>query len=147
NCPMLRTTDTTDSDSDGLGDVCDNSASTPNPDQADGDGDGSGDACQTALQFNGISEDGGVVLEVTASARDPQLDRLRGTVDFFLQNTLNLPNIFQVQNYCSAGVLGSQPGEGIVFVLGEEPYLVDLAVATDCGDGQADFWFAVGPCS
>ena len=36
-----------DSDSDGVGDLCDNCPNTANPDQADSDGDGAGDACDT----------------------------------------------------------------------------------------------------
>ncbi len=37
----------TDSDLDGIGDVCDSCPSTPNPAQGDQDGDGIGDACDT----------------------------------------------------------------------------------------------------
>ena len=39
--------DQVDTDSDGVGDVCDNCQQEPNPDQRDSDGDGSGDACDS----------------------------------------------------------------------------------------------------
>ena len=39
--------DQNDTDSDGVGDVCDNCLQESNPDQRDSDGDGSGDACDS----------------------------------------------------------------------------------------------------
>jgi hypothetical protein len=45
NCPSVDDPDQTDTDGDGLGDVCDNCAAIANADQADNDGDGLGDVC------------------------------------------------------------------------------------------------------
>ena len=45
NCPEVPNPDQTDSDQDGLGDVCDNCPGASNADQTDSDGDGAGDAC------------------------------------------------------------------------------------------------------
>ncbi len=149
NCPRLRADETTDTDGDGLGDACDNCDRTANPDQVDGNGDGSGDACQPVLQFNSVSEDGGQVLEVTASARDPQRDPLAGSVDFLLEQTLAIPNAVHAQDLCNAGMFGARPGEGIVYVYleGFGAYLADLNAVTECGDGWPDFWFAAGACA
>ncbi|MBN2496450.1 MAG: thrombospondin type 3 repeat-containing protein, partial [Deltaproteobacteria bacterium] len=45
NCPYVHNPSQTDADGDGAGDVCDNCQSVPNPDQRDSDGDALGDAC------------------------------------------------------------------------------------------------------
>ena len=45
NCPLFNSTDTADSDGDGVGDVCDNCPDTSNSDQIDTDQNGYGDAC------------------------------------------------------------------------------------------------------
>ena len=50
--------DQVDTDSDGVGDVCDNSPHQPNPDQR-GSGDGSGDGCGSA--WDSGSESGGTI--------------------------------------------------------------------------------------
>ena len=47
NCPAETNFDQTDIDADGIGDVCDNCPAKFNPDQADGDHDGVGDACDS----------------------------------------------------------------------------------------------------
>jgi hypothetical protein len=147
NCPMLRTNDTADTDGDGAGDLCDNCRLTVNADQSDWDADGSGDACQPVVMLNEILEDGGSVLEVTASARDPQRDILSGFIDFYRLDTLDLPNILHVADFCGAARFGERPGEGIVYVHAEDSaFLAD--VVGNCGDdGVADFMFAPGPCA
>ncbi len=45
NCPAVPSPDQTDTDGDGVGNLCDNCIGSPNPSQADPDGDGLGDAC------------------------------------------------------------------------------------------------------
>lgn len=45
NCPLVDNLDQTDSDADGVGDVCDNCLDTFNPAQIDADADGVGDLC------------------------------------------------------------------------------------------------------
>ena len=45
NCPFKYGSNQTDTDNDGVGDLCDNCVNHPNPDQIDTDGDGKGDIC------------------------------------------------------------------------------------------------------
>src|SRR6185312_9133354 len=88
------------------------------------------------------------VLEVTASTRDPQQDPATGSITFLLQDTLLLPNLAQVPDYCTAGVLGSNPGEGLVYAKSYDfAILADLDGATQCADGIRDFWFVAGTCT
>ena len=44
----------TDTDSDNVGNLCDNCQYTPNPDQQDSDGDGTGDRCDPDDDNDGI---------------------------------------------------------------------------------------------
>jgi hypothetical protein len=45
NCPLIAGEDQTDTDGDGIGNFCDNCPTESNPDQSDEDGDAVGDAC------------------------------------------------------------------------------------------------------
>jgi hypothetical protein len=57
NCPGIVNGDQTDSDSDGLGDMCDICPETPNRDnQNDSDGDGLGDACDDDDDNDGVDD-------------------------------------------------------------------------------------------
>ena len=47
NCQYNSNWNQSDTDSDGVGDVCDNCPNTANADQADNDADGVGDVCDT----------------------------------------------------------------------------------------------------
>ncbi len=54
NCPFFASnTSQADSDSDGVGDVCDNCVSVSNADQKDTDKDGIGDLCDTDKDGDG----------------------------------------------------------------------------------------------
>jgi PKD repeat protein len=57
NCPFMTNSSQTDTDADGVGDMCDNCPLTANTDQTDFDRDGIGDACQCEGDFD---EDGDV---------------------------------------------------------------------------------------
>jgi subtilisin family serine protease len=149
NCPGTPNPGQEDGDQDGRGDACDNCPSIPNPDQADTNADGSGDACQPTLAIGEIVQDGGEVLEVRATARDPQGDRLSGRLEIHgLGSHLTLRDYLAhndcAESYSPSGV----PGEGVAFAnrsLGA-PYLFDLDSFFGCGDWIPDFLLARGSC-
>jgi hypothetical protein len=59
NCASSNNSDQADGDSDGFGDVCDNCTSSENSNQADGDSDGFGDVCDNcASSANNAQADG-----------------------------------------------------------------------------------------
>jgi hypothetical protein len=54
NCPLFWSSDQSDADGDGRGNVCDNCRSVPNPDQGNTDGDDWGDACDLDIDGDDV---------------------------------------------------------------------------------------------
>jgi len=140
-----------DSDADGKGDACDNCPSVANSAQEDGNGDGSGDACQPTVNIASLRPAGQGALLVSASARDPQGDPLRGNLEFFgrVVQDINLQDSFLGLD-CSLGYLPEGvSGEGIAFAFGSTggPLLFDMDEMYNCSDGMMDFEIALGTCA
>ena len=57
NCKNVENDNQNDVDGDGVGNACDNCRKVPNRDQKDSDGDGTGDACEGDIQETGENED------------------------------------------------------------------------------------------
>jgi thrombospondin type 3 repeat protein/HYR domain-containing protein/galactose oxidase-like protein len=140
-----------DADGDGVCGEADNCPMSFNPHQEDSTSDGAGDACQPVLVIEGVLEDGGEELEVTASARDPDGDPLAGSIEFFAltQFVLRPLDLDEPSSWCDADVYPpGQRGEGIVYVAPQagEHALGDLDSSAYCNDGLPDFVIAAGRC-
>jgi hypothetical protein len=150
-CPDVRDPSQADSDGDGRGDRCDNCPTVASQNFDDLDGDGSGDACQPALAIFDIREDGGQVLEVAATAADPQGTPLSGTLSILgAPPGATIPNVLGQGNPCAPGLslpVGGNAGEGIVYFADNgESGLADLDSNLGCSDGMVDYQVALGPC-
>ena len=154
NCPKARNPGQEDADGDGFGDVCDNCPGAANPGQEDFDHDGAGDACQPAVVIVSIREDGGAVLEVTASAADPQGEPIQGVIRIVdTAGSFSLPD-FMAQPDCGAPLAPERlAGRGVVFArIGGTEFLVDAdflagqLLPAACEDGNADYTIALGSC-
>jgi len=151
DCVAIRNENQADLDADGVGDVCDNCPAAANPDQVDSNHDGSGDACQPTLALLGITEGTSRDLDVVLRAKDPQNDRLSGSISL----ACGAPRKVTLQDLgnnfdCGLGFLPDNiPGEGIGFVNASvgSPLVLDLDSALMCGDGEQDYEIAAGPCA
>lgn len=153
NCPGTPNPDQGDSDGDGFGDACDNCPRVANPEQEDSNEDGSGDACQPTLSIEGILEDGGVTLEVLATATDPQGDPLSGWIRLWGHTQpVALPNALlatTLEEVCRFGLTLDYGSIGYRH-FPENPNYASLFDMDDfdlrCGDEQRDLHFAAGAC-
>jgi len=133
-----------DTDGDGMGDLLDNCPTIINPDQSDLNLDGSGDACQPAIAFHGIQQDGDDLLKVRAAISDPQQDPLQGSIEI----RSDFPTEMLLEGFptCQTGFFPDGiPGEGIGAFFGF--FLVDLDNFVGCHDFLPDYGIATGTCS
>jgi hypothetical protein len=155
-CPSRFDPSQADGDGDGVGDACDNCSNSPNPDQADTNADGSGDACQPRLSILGIREDGGDLLEVGVLARDPQGERLVGTVviDQALGDPVRIPALTADAGCAAIYEPEGRLGEGIAYRRedSDRAFLFDFASfiywqKPECApDPYPDYWLRSGDC-
>lgn len=139
-----------DPDGDGICNDADNCPRTFNPMQADANADGSGDACQPVLTLTSIREDGGRILEVQATATDPDGDPLSGVIEFFAMRPILLRTVDVTTLGCDLDRYpGDRPGEGIGYAALEtgERFLFDVDSILGCSDGLPDYVVAAGTCA